>query len=255
MRALTVAGIDPKTHTGGWKAVGNTSGRDDEILNGGSVISSLVKRDPSRGWRKIFNHVNTALLFLTRGHRVLGVQIGSPCWKRTLISLNNSEWRFPWWLRAPNVCLLNRKVRTPDTIKCAKLQTLARLGSCAGRRGGGCKRWNEVQQSLRVDWEADNVLFCLLCVNRAKPEKVVVDFRDRQRHILFTAEDDPHLLPDVRRLLCGFSRYTFPRNCRRGEAKGDVLARRRDVVTMVTQLAHATPVFISLSAPPGPAFT
>lgn len=97
-------------------------------------------------------------------------------------------------------------------------------------------------------------MFGLLRVNRAKPEKEVVDFRDRKRHILFAAEDHPHLLPDVRRLLCGFSRYTFPRNCRHGEAKGDVLARRRDVVTMVTQLALATPVFISLSVPPGPAF-
>lgn len=98
---------------------------------------------------------------------------------------------------------------------------------CRATGGGGCKRWNEVQQSLRVDWEADNVLFCLLCVNRAKPEKVVVDFRDRQRHILFTAEDDPHLLPDVRRLLCGFSRYAFPRNCRRGEAKGGCFGKAK----------------------------
>lgn len=30
----------------------NTSGRDGEILNGRSAISSLAKRDPSRGWRK-----------------------------------------------------------------------------------------------------------------------------------------------------------------------------------------------------------
>lgn len=36
--------------------------------------------------------------------------------------------------------------------------------------------------------------------------------------------------------------------------RGDVLVRRRDVVTMVTHPAHATLVFISLSAPPGPAF-
>lgn len=101
----------------------------------------------------------------------------------------------------------------------------------------------------RITFCSDESL--LLRVNRAKPEKVVVDVRDRHRHILFTAEDNPHLLPDVRRLLL----RVFTLRVSVELSEGDVLARRRDVVTMVTHPANATPVLISLSAPPGPAFT
>lgn len=83
---------------------------------------------------------------------------------------------------------------------------------------------------------------------------VDVALRDRQRHILFTPEDDTHLVPDVHRFIPGFSRYAFPQNCRRGRGKRGCFGKekRRDVVAMVTHPAHATPVFAISAARSSP---